>query len=219
MTDRSKNRFQYTGEQIDVEWDARLCIHIGECGRADGDLFQAGRKPWCDPNLSSTDHVAEVVERCPTGALFYKSKDENQREKPPAENKVTVSYNGPYFFTGELAINGVGEDMPGVAYRAALCRCGASANKPFCDNSHEKAEFKDYAAVGQSGSINSDEGGELKITPLDDGPLMVKGNLTVISGSGRRAWQGSKLALCRCGASRNKPFCDGAHVKAGFKSS
>jgi CDGSH-type Zn-finger protein len=39
-----------------------------------------------------------------------------------------------------------------------------------------------------------------------------------MSGSGRKAWQGNKIALCRCGASMNKPFCDGAHVDAGFKS-
>jgi CDGSH-type Zn-finger protein/uncharacterized Fe-S cluster protein YjdI len=217
MKVNAKN-FQFSGEKIDVDWDAKLCIHIGECGRSEGDLFQAGRKPWCDPNLSTNEHVAEVVERCPTGALSYKFKDGKTREKAPAKNRVTVSYNGPYFVTGDLAIDKIGDDMPGVAFRAALCRCGASANKPFCDNSHEKIEFKDYAAVGQSGTQINDMGGELKITSLENGPLLLNGNLTINSGSGRKAWQGDKIALCRCGASKNKPFCDGAHVEAGFKS-
>jgi len=218
MADQSKIKFQYPGDKIDVEWDARLCIHIGECGRSEGELFQAGRKPWCDPNLSSTEHVAEVVERCPTGALFYKSKDGTTTEKATAKNKLTVSYNGPYFITGDLDIEGIGDDMPGVAFRAALCRCGASRKKPFCDNSHEKAEFKDYGAVGQTGTPTGEAGGELKITPLEDGPLLLKGNLTMITGSGRNAWQGNNAALCRCGASKNKPFCDGSHIDAGFKS-
>ena len=218
MSDQSQKKFQYPGKQIDVEWDARLCIHIGECGRSEGDLFQAGRKPWCDPNLSSIEHVAEVVERCPTGALFYKDKNGKVTEEAPAENIVTVSYNGPYFITGDLNIEGIGDDMPGVAFRAALCRCGASGNKPFCDNSHEKAEFKDYAAIGQVGSPVGEGGGELNITPREDGPLLLKGNITMVAGSGRKAWQGNNVALCRCGASKNKPFCDGGHKEAGFKS-
>ena len=41
--------FRYPGKDADVTWDQRLCIHIGECGRAQGDLFVTGRKPWCRP--------------------------------------------------------------------------------------------------------------------------------------------------------------------------
>ena len=56
------------------------------------------------------------------------------------------------------------------------------------------------------------------IKPLIDGPLLMQGNLTIRAGSGRVAWEGTKAALCRCGASKNKPFCDGSHKEAGFKS-
>jgi len=62
------------------------------------------------------------------------------------------------------------------------------------------------------------KGGLLAVTAIKDGPLMLKGNVTLIAGSGRSAWQGQQVALCRCGASKNKPFCDGSHIKAGFKS-
>lgn len=51
-----------------------------------------------------------------------------------------------------------------------------------------------------------------------NGPLLLEGNLTIIAASGRAAWQGTKCALCRCGASKNKPFCDGAHKAAGFEA-
>ncbi|MCG8012219.1 MAG: CDGSH iron-sulfur domain-containing protein, partial [Candidatus Thiodiazotropha weberae] len=92
-----------------------------------------------------------------------------------------------------------------------------SKNKPYCDNSHE-GSFKDYGAVGETGEPLKQKGGQLKITPLEDGPLLLSGSVTVKAGSGRSAWQGEKLALCRCGASKNKPFCDGTHNAIGFKT-
>ena len=61
------NPIKYPGEQVDVYWDGNLCIHIGECGRAEGELFVGGRKPWCQPDLTTADDVTEVVGRCPTG--------------------------------------------------------------------------------------------------------------------------------------------------------
>ncbi|KPK21261.1 MAG: iron-binding protein [Dehalococcoidia bacterium SM23_28_1] len=57
------------------------------------------------------------------------------------------------------------------------------------------------------------------ITPLDDGPYLVKGPAKVVDASGNefRA-EGKTIALCRCGNSNTKPFCDGTHVTVGFKS-
>ncbi|MFW2374668.1 MAG: CDGSH iron-sulfur domain-containing protein [Gammaproteobacteria bacterium] len=208
----------YPGKLIDVEWDERLCIHMGECGYAKGELFVAGRDPWCEPDLTSLDEIADVVGRCPSGALVYRVKDGTVSETADAENTVQVSYNGPYFMRGDLDIEGNSDNMPGVLYRAALCRCGHSKNKPFCDNSHEDANFKDYGAIGDMGEPLETRGGSLAIKAIKDGPLMLKGNVSLIASSGRRAWQGRQLALCRCGASKNKPFCDGSHIKAGFKS-
>ncbi|MCG7994102.1 MAG: CDGSH iron-sulfur domain-containing protein [Candidatus Thiodiazotropha taylori] len=212
-----KQVFRYKGSEIDVTWDERLCIHIGECGYSQGELFVAGRDPWCQPDLSSPAEVEEVVARCPSGSLVCRNKQDQVTETAAAENTVTVSYQGPYFVTGDLAIEGAPEDMPGVRFRAALCRCGLSKNKPYCDNSHE-GNFKDYGAVGETGEPLKESGGELKITPLEDGPLLLAGNVTVKASSGRTAWQGEKLALCRCGASKNKPFCDGTHNGIGFKT-
>ena len=213
-----KKVFEYPGEKVDVAWHGALCIHISECGRAKGELFVGGRTPWCQPDLVSEKETAEVVERCPTGALTYHFKDGSQFEKPAAENTATVVYNGPYYFSGALEIENAPENAPGLKFRAALCRCGASKNKPYCDNSHIEAGFADYGAVGESGEALSDTGGELTVKCAPDGPLLVSGNLSIIAATGRRAWQGSKVALCRCGASGNKPFCDGSHKEAGFKS-
>jgi CDGSH-type Zn-finger protein/uncharacterized Fe-S cluster protein YjdI len=213
-----KTVFEYTGKKATVSWNRQLCIHVGECGRAKGDLFVGGRDPWCQPDLASSEEIADVIRRCPTGALTVDFVDGSGVEGPDAVNSVTVAYNGPLFVRGELEIDGAPADASGVALRAALCRCGKSRNKPFCDNSHEKAGFTDYGAVGESGSDSADSGGPLTVKPVKDGPLMFSGNLTIHASSGRPAWHGKRVALCRCGASANKPFCDGSHKDAGFTS-
>ncbi|MCX8116295.1 MAG: CDGSH iron-sulfur domain-containing protein, partial [Burkholderiaceae bacterium] len=134
------------------------------------------------------------------------------------ENRVLVANDGPLYFTGDLEIQGAPEDMPGVQRRAALCRCGASKNKPFCDNSHREAGFKDAGAIGMQGTPLQERGGPLKVRVIPNGPLKIEGNLSLYTGSGRLAWEGTQTALCRCGASKNKPFCDGSHREIGFKT-
>jgi len=215
----SKKKFSYKGQSIHVQWDGQLCIHVAECGHAKGELFVGGRKPWCEPDRATDDEVREVVMRCPTGSLTCQLPDGSPVEEPAArENTVHVTHNGPLYLRGELAIDSAPEDAPGLKRRAALCRCGQSKNKPFCDNSHVNAEFTDSGAVGETGQKPESTGGELSVSPIKDGPLMVKGNISISAGSGRVAWHGTKAALCRCGESGNKPFCDGTHKKVGFTS-
>ena len=211
--------FEYAGDAQTVTWDRRLCIHVGECGSAKGDLFVGGRDPWCDPNVSDRDDIADVVARCPTGALAVRDQDGIAViEAAPAENEVLIANDGPLYISGDLSIDGASDDMQSVARRAALCRCGASKNKPFCDNSHRDIDFQDAGAVGEKGFSAIEAGGPLEIKRIPDGPIEVSGNFTIRAGSGRRAWSGRKAYLCRCGQSANKPFCDGAHNAAGFKA-
>lgn len=212
-----KKVFDFAGEAIDVHWDERLCIHIAECGQSEGELFVGGRDPWCLPDKTTATEVAEICRRCPSGALTYTNKS-GHAEQASKTNTVHVTYNGPLYANGDLAIDGAPDDMPGLNYRAALCRCGQSKNKPFCDNSHLEAGFEDYGAIGEKGPGVDSATGKLQITPLKDGPLVLSGGVTLTAGSGRSAWSGEKVALCRCGESKNKPFCDGSHKAAGFCS-
>jgi CDGSH-type Zn-finger protein/uncharacterized Fe-S cluster protein YjdI len=209
---------KYHGNNIDVQWDARLCIHIGECGYSQGELFVGGRDPWCQPDVVEDEYVRKVIRRCPSGALSYADKAAGDNEKPPENNKVQVVYNGPLYLHGDLDVENAPDDMPGVCFRAALCRCGQSNNKPFCDNTHLKAGFEDFGAVGESGDETQVQGGKLSVKFVKDGPMILSGNFAIVAASGRTAWHGKQAALCRCGQSRNKPFCDGSHQGAGFKS-
>lgn len=217
VPDEKKNPLtRYEGQQADVYRDERLCIHRGECSRAKGDLFVGGRQPWCQPDLSPMEEITDVVARCPSGAITYARKDGGQAERAVPRNTVAVSTNGPLYVRGQLEIAGAPADMAGVRFRAALCRCGQSQHKPFCDNSHAATGFKDSGAVGDPGQPLASERGPLQITPAPNGPLRVTGNFTLITSSGRSAWQGTKTNLCRCGQFSTKPFCDGTHRKVGF---
>lgn len=212
----NEQRHTFTSDEIDVHFDARLCIGAGECGAAKGELFVSGRNPWCQPDALPKDEVREIVERCPSGALSYTDKTATA-EVAPAENNLTVCPDGPLYLTGDLQIEGVDEGSSGLSFRAALCRCGASQNKPFCDKSHVAANFSDPGAVGETGPGLTAAGGGLQVEMRPDGPLVLTGNLSLRAGSGRLAWSGDRAFLCRCGASKNKPFCDGTHKQIGFK--
>jgi CDGSH-type Zn-finger protein len=66
--------------------------------------------------------------------------------------------------------------------------------------------------------LHSDTGSAL-ITPYQDGPLIVRGDFAITAQDGSPIPAGRKtVALCRCGRSANKPFCDGSHARTGFKA-
>lgn len=78
--------------------------------------------------------------------------------------------------------------------------------------------FKDDGK-GKAGNIDDDlAAGELTINPATDGPLLISGPLEIRNAEGTVLFRGEKTALCRCGASGNKPFCDGSHMGADFKA-
>lgn len=213
-----KKIFKYPGKQAEVHWDGRLCIHYGDCGRAEGELFVGGRQPWCQPDLAADEEIKNVIKRCPTGALTVVFKGETWNETAAPLNTLSVSQDGPLYLDGDIHIDDPGADIPGKRVRAALCRCGLSANKPYCDNSHADGKFQDSGAVGRKGTGSEESGGELHVKLATDGPLLMRGNLEIRAATGRLAWQGNSVALCRCGASKNKPFCDGSHKAIGFSS-
>ena len=213
-----KEVYEYPGKAAAVRWNGKLCIHIGECGRAKRELFVAGRDPWCEPDRLPVEDVLEIVKRCPTGALSLAPRAGAPSELPAGENAVVVSNNGPLYLRGDLSIDGATPEMEGVRFRAALCRCGQSGNKPFCDNRHEAAKFVDRGAVGEPGDGAGEPGGRLEVARVRNGPLLLRGSFQIVAASGRVAWRGRRAALCRCGHSKNKPFCDGAHEAAGFRA-
>ena len=134
-------RKTYRGNAIEVTFDLDVCIHVGECLRGLPGVFDLERRPWIAPDAAPADDVAMVVERCPSGALQYRRSDGGPEEREPETPRVTPMRNGPLLVRGRVEVrhdDGTLQILP----RASLCRCGSSANKPFCDNSHLRAKFR-----------------------------------------------------------------------------
>lgn len=222
--------------------------------------------------------------------------------------RVTVSESGPYMVTGDIPLakqtittNAEGgseawQEGSAVAHREtyALCRCGASRTKPFCDGSHLKIGFvgaetasRDtyldqakvldgtilqltdaeglcafgrfcdpngnvWSQVTQTGDrgvrtmfirqVNECPSGRLvawdkasgkpvehalpvSIGLIEDpeqqcsGPLWLRGGIPVVAADGFEYEVRNRVTLCRCGESKNKPFCDGTHAAIKFSDS
>jgi CDGSH-type Zn-finger protein len=225
--------------------------------------------------------------------------------KTPTGTQVQIVTDGPYIVSGNLPLtrqaigtNAAGESVEWVAGPAittpkqyALCRCGKSASKPFCDGSHSKVGFDgsetasrepyqeqakvirgpvmsltdaeslcEFARfcdphgqvwnlvnqtdnpaarkhfVREAGDCPSgrlvawDNASGRAIEPtyepsiglIEDpikecsGPVWLRGGVQVVGADGFKYEVRNRVTLCRCGASKNKPFCDGAHAAIKF---
>jgi CDGSH-type Zn-finger protein/uncharacterized Fe-S cluster protein YjdI len=188
VTERIKT---YASGTIAVRFSARRCIHAAQCVFGLPRVFDPERRPWIEPQLAEAEAIARVVALCPTGALHFDRLDGGAAEQPDAVNRVRVARN----------------------VRVALCRCGASRNRPFCDNSHRAIRFVDPGDVFEGGVRpgNGAGGPELRVTTDPRGPHTLEGPLELESADGLVRLTGGRTTLCGCGASRNKPFCDGSH--------
>lgn len=131
---------EYANDRIVVAWEPAYCIHTARCLEGLPQVFDVRARPWVNIDAASADDVAAVVARCPTGALSYRRLDGAPDEAVPEETLVEPWPNGPLFLRGKIRI----ETASGAvreATRVALCRCGQSANKPFCDGTHRDIRF------------------------------------------------------------------------------
>ena len=131
----------YGNEQVAVSWEPRRCIHAGYCFRGLPHVFKPLERPWVDVNAASPDEIAATVMRCPTGALHFERLDGGPQEAMPEETTITERSNGPLYVRARLRIRRQDGSVR-EATRAALCRCGQSTNKPFCDGTHRQIGFR-----------------------------------------------------------------------------
>src|SRR4051812_29261226 len=131
---------EYATDEIVVEWQPGLCYHSHNCVRALPQVFDPEARPWVRIEAASADDVDAAVAQCPSGALRARRAGAPATRTEPLA--VTASAGGPLLFTGGVR---VGDGAGHVLYegdKAALCRCGGSADKPFCDGSHTTNGFQ-----------------------------------------------------------------------------
>lgn len=203
------------------------------------------------------------------------------------EPTIECKLDGPYLVKGLEVLRDSSGNSIATTPVVALCRCGGSANKPFCDGTHKRNGFSsaklaaaapdrrdDYPAQAitihdnrsicshaghctdglapvfkygsepwidpagaraaaiietvrrcPSGALSYSVGGiehrdqkrEPAITITKDGPYAIVGGIVLQDQAWAKGASREHYTLCRCGASRNKPFCDGSHWSVGFK--
>ena len=140
---------EYSNDEIKVLWKPDLCIHSGECVKNSPDVFQPKERPWIKIENSDSKSIMKTVEKCPSGALSYEIEKEDL-EKPETFKdhktiKIETMKNGPFIVQNEgielTDSDGNSKECKGKTI--ALCRCGASDRKPFCDGSHTEIDFED----------------------------------------------------------------------------
>ena len=203
------------GSKVTIRFDARRCIHSRHCVLDRPDVFVPNvQGAWIHPDRASADEVLEIAHNCPSGAIQCEAADGPALERAPIVNTVRVRENGPLAIRAPIALDGVPQ-----GYRLTLCRCGQSRNKPYCDGSHTAAGF---TATGEPAVVESkplaQRNGTVAITASKDGPLHLVGNVEIVSGTGKTIKRVTDTWLCRCGHSKNKPYCDGSHKVIGFRS-
>jgi uncharacterized Fe-S cluster protein YjdI len=132
---------RYEGDGIAVLWEPRLCIHIGRCLRHLPQVFDVAARPWIDATAATADDIARAVEDCPTGALRYERTDGADPEVGVHPTQIKVRRDGPLFVRGDVEVVDSARNSTSVT-RVALCRCGQSSNKPYCDLTHKLVGFQ-----------------------------------------------------------------------------
>lgn len=176
---------------------------------------------YMDDSLARRDaRGAEVV---PTSAkaLDRWFRERQKHQGPPRlleiPNEALINAAGPIHLTGNITL--VHEDGSiSYANHVELCRCGASKTKPVCDNRHLDVEFLNSGRIHEASEAPASERpSKLTLSCIKNGPVTFRGRLRLHNNLGQECVK-QRGALCRCGQSANKPFCDGSHERTGFRS-
>ncbi len=141
---------KYSNGEITVTWQPAKCVHAAICFNGLMDVFNPRKRPWINMEGATTARIVEQVKKCPSGALSFAYNDaaanaatvEVSRE---IETQIEVSPSGPLLVTGTYRMKDTQGNTRVVTQTTALCRCGASQKKPYCDGSHRTIGFQDPA--------------------------------------------------------------------------
>jgi len=132
---------EYEAESIVVRYEPKRCIHAAKCVRGLPAVFNPELRRWIAPENGAVEEIVEVIGRCPSGALSHTLPAAGAAAAGGPKTSVRALPNGPVIVEGALRIQ-LADGSERQQARAALCRCGASATKPFCDGQHAAIGFE-----------------------------------------------------------------------------
>jgi uncharacterized Fe-S cluster protein YjdI len=134
---------EYTNGEVTIIWKPGLCAHSTNCIHGLPIVFDINKRPWINALGASTEEMINQVNKCPSGALsYYLNNKKVKGDTKMSDVKLDLLENGPILVKGNIELkNSKGEVLP-TEETVALCRCGGSKNKPFCDGTHNSNDFK-----------------------------------------------------------------------------
>ena len=136
---------KYTKGKLTVIWKPDQCTHSAKCWNGLVEVFNPKLKPWVNMEGADESRIMEQVAKCPSGALSYILEGAENTGDVETHETTTVEVlpNGPLMVYGNLTVKDSEGNETTRSKVTAFCRCGASANKPFCDGAHVRIGFKD----------------------------------------------------------------------------
>lgn len=131
-------RVAVSGGGLILTDDERLCSHAGFCRDRVTNAWER-MDAIDDPAVRAEEEG--IVFRCPSGRLVLIGED-GQPIEASFEQGIVVERDGPYWVRGGVRIESADGHVWETRNRVALCRCGRSANKPFCDATHDEIGFR-----------------------------------------------------------------------------
>lgn len=128
---------EYQAGDVTVVWKPELCIHSANCVKGLPEVFKPDDKPWIQVENASSERLMATIDACPSGALSY-LKSNSMESKTP----VKIISGGPMIVENTVSITLPDGTIEIRENKCSFCRCGASANKPFCDGAHRKIDFE-----------------------------------------------------------------------------
>ncbi len=133
---------KYVKEDLTILWRPKKCIHAAVCVKMLPEVYNPQERPWLKPENATVAQLKAQIEACPSGALGWEMVGEKNQEQEVAGVQATVRENGPLLVKGQLEVTGIDGQKEMKSGMTAICRCGASQNKPYCDGAHAKISFK-----------------------------------------------------------------------------
>jgi CDGSH-type Zn-finger protein len=133
---------RYEAKEIVVLDNRGTCCHFGNCTDHLPQVFHNKGEPFVTADGADAAAIEAIVRECPSGALGF-MRDGVTYEGEEREPEIFVAHNASYYVRGGIELEGEPLNKGASREHYALCRCGQSKNKPFCDGSHWYAKFSD----------------------------------------------------------------------------